>query len=254
MPAEVHVFRCLQDNVGVLVHDPETGACAAIDAPEDGPILTALAERGWRLSHILVTHRHRDHVQGIAPLRQRFDVQVVAPARARDEVPADRYVGEGDAVRVGSLVAQVLETPGHCIDHVTYWFAEDELVFAGDVIFTLGCGRVMENSPETLWASLQRLAALPPRTQVFSGHDYTLSNARFALAADPDNQALKQRAAEAERAQVEGRMLIPSTIEAELATNPFLRASEPALQRSVQLEGADPALVFAALREWKNRF
>ena len=255
MPAEIRVFRCLSDNIGALIHDPATGACAAIDAPEEGPIRQALEETGWRLSEILVTHRHADHVQAIEPLKSRFRCRVVAPRKAAAEVPAvDATVREGDTVRVGELSAHVWETPGHCADHIAYWFAADRALFAGDTLFTLGCGRVMESPYAEMWHSLSRLAALPNEARVYSGHDYVIANAKFALAADPDNAALKERAAEAERAKAEDRFLIPSTIGEEKATNPFLRAGEPALARAVKMEGADPGTVFQALREWKNRF
>jgi hydroxyacylglutathione hydrolase len=255
MPAEIRVFRCLSDNIGALVHDPATGACAAVDAPEEAPILEALDEAGWTLSEIIVTHRHADHVQGIESLKRRFGCRVVAPEKARGQVPVvDAYVREGDTVRIGELSAHVWETPGHCRDHVAYWFAADRALFAGDTLFTLGCGRVMESPHAEMWRSLSRLAALPDETRVYSGHDYVIANARFALAADPDNRALKARAAEADEAKAEGRFLIPSTIGAEKATNPFLRAGEPAVQRSVKMEGAEPGVVFQALREWKNRF
>jgi hydroxyacylglutathione hydrolase len=157
-------------------------------------------------------------------------------------------------VHVGGLQAHVWETPGHCVDHVSYWFAADRALFAGDTLFTLGCGRMFEGTYAEFWASLQRLAALPDEARVYCGHDYTLSNARFALAADPDNEALKARAAEAEKAKAEGRFLVPTTIGQEKATNPFLRAGEPALAKSVHKEGAAPVEVFQALREWKNRF
>ncbi len=255
MSAQIHVFRCLDDNIGALIHDPSTGACAAIDAPEEGPILAALAKTGWQLSDILVTHRHGDHIQAIEPLKRRTGCRVVAPVKAREAVPsADAYVREGDTVLVGDLQAHVWETPGHCADHVSYWFAADRALFAGDTIFTLGCGRVLEGSYADLWSSLQRLAALPDEARVYCGHDYTLSNARFALAADSDNEALKARAAEAERAKAEGRFLVPTTIRDEKATNPFLRAGEPELAKAVHKEGATPLEVFQALREWKNRF
>jgi hydroxyacylglutathione hydrolase len=255
MTAEVHVFRCLQDNIGALIHDPATGACAAIDAPEERPVVQALEETGWRLSDILVTHRHQDHIGAIEPLKRRFRCRVVAPTKAGSEVPAvDAFVQEGDTVSVGELAAHVWETPGHCRDHVSYWFAADRALFAGDTLFTLGCGRVMESPYATMWHSLSRLAALPAEARVYSGHDYVLSNARFALAADPDNEALRQRHAEAEAAKEEGRFLVPSTIAAEKATNPFLRAGEPALARAVGMEGKPAGEVFQALREWKNRF
>lgn len=255
MPADIVVFPCLQDNIGVLIRDSETGACASIDAPEEAPILAALERTGWRLTDILVTHRHADHVQGIEPLKRRTGARVVAPAKAGDAVPAvDETVREGDTVRVGRLSAEVWETPGHCRDHVAYWFADDGVAIVGDTLFTLGCGRVLEGSYAEMWHSLSRLASLPDDARFYCGHDYTLSNARFALAAEPDNAALKARMAEAERAKADGGLLIPSTIGAEKATNPFLRAGEPALARSVGLPGADAETVFQALREWKNRF
>jgi hydroxyacylglutathione hydrolase len=255
MTAEIRVFRCLEDNIGALIHDPATGACAAIDAPEERPILKALDETGWTLTDILVTHRHRDHVQAIEPLKLRFGCRVVAPLKAGTDVPAvDATVREGDTVKVGELAAHVWETPGHCRDHISFWFAADRALFCGDTLFTLGCGRVMESDHAVMWGSLSRLAALPNEGRVYSGHDYTVSNARFALAADPDNRALQARAAEAEAAKQEGRFLIPSTIGEEKATNPFLRAGQPALAKAVGREGADPAVVFQALREWKNRF
>lgn len=255
MPAEIRVFRCLQDNIGALIHDPASGACAAIDAPEEAPILAALSDTGWQLTDILVTHRHADHVQGIEALKARTGCRVVAPQKASGQVPAvDAHVREGDTVLVGNLQAHVWETPGHCQDHVSYWFAADRSLFCGDTLFTLGCGRVLEGTYNDLWNSLQRLAALPDEAKVYSGHDYVLSNGRFALAADPNNQALQARMREAEAAKEEDRFLVPSTIGEEKATNPFLRAGEPALARSVDKEGAPPAEVFAALREWKNRF
>jgi hydroxyacylglutathione hydrolase len=255
MSAQIHAFLCLQDNIGVLIHDPETGACAAIDAPEEGPILAALSEKGWTLTDILVTHRHSDHVQGIEALKGRTGCRVVAPAKAREAVPsADVFVREGDRVHIGSLETQVLETPGHCADHVSYWFAEERVLFAADTLFTLGCGRMFEGTYADFWRTLQRLAALPDDTRVYCGHDYTLSNARFALAADPDNVALQARAREAERAKAEGRFLVPTTIGEEKATNPFLRAGEPALAKTVHKEGAAPVDVFQSLREWKNTF
>lgn len=255
MPAEIHAFRCLDDNIGALIHDPQTGACAAIDAPEEGPILRALEKTGWRLSDILVTHRHADHVQAIPALKRRLQCRVVAPRKAEGEVPGvDAYVREGDTVKVGELAAHVWETPGHCRDHISYWFAADRALFSGDTLFTLGCGRVMESTYDEMWHSLERLAALPGEARVFSGHDYVLSNARFGLAVDPGNEALKRRGEEAETAKAEGRFLVPSTIAAEKATNPFLRAGEPALAAAVGKAGEPANAVFQALREWKNRF
>ena len=194
-------------------------------------------------------------MQGIEALKRRTGCRVVAPQKAQGQVPAvDAFVREGDTVHVGSLQAHVWETPGHCADHIAYWFAADRALFAGDTLFTLGCGRVMESPYAQMWASLQRLAALPDEARVYSGHDYVLSNGRFALAVEPDNEALKARIREAEALKAQGRFLIPTTLRDEKATNPFLRAAEPAVARSVDKAGAPPAEVFQALREWKNRF
>ena len=255
MPVEIHAFRCLEDNIGVLVHDPATGACAAIDAPEEAAVLAALETTGWTLSDILVTHRHADHVQGIQPLKKRFGCRVLTPRKAGEEIwGSDGLVGEGDVVKVGGLKARVWDTPGHCRDHIAYWFAEDKIAFAGDTLFTLGCGRVSESTYEEMWSSLVKFTRLPSETQVYSGHDYVLSNARFALAVEPDNAALKQRSAEAEAAKAEGRFLVPTTMGEEKATNPFLRVAEKGVQKAADREGDGPDAVFKALREWKNRF
>lgn len=253
---EIRTFPCRSDNIGVLIRDPATGACAAIDVPEAGPVLAALDATGWTLTDILVTHRHGDHVEGIPEVKRRTGARVTAPLKAGAAVPqVDVTVSEGARVRLGALTAEVWETPGHCADHIAYWFAGPRVAFAGDTLFTLGCGRVMESPPETLWHSLERFLALPDETEVYSGHDYVLSNARFARAADPENTLIAARLAEAERASAEGRFLIPTTIGAERATNPFLRAAEPALAEAVGLApGSDPAEVFTALRAWKNRF
>lgn len=253
---EIRTFPCRSDNIGVLIRDPATGACAAIDVPEAAPVLAVLKQTGWRLTDILVTHRHADHVEGIPEVKRATGARVTAPAKSGDAVPdVDATVAEGDTVHVGDLAAAVWETPGHCADHVTYWFRDAGIVFSGDTLFTLGCGRVMESPPETLWRSLQRFLPLPDDTQVFSGHDYVLANARFAMAAEPGNEDVRRRMAEAERAGADGRFLVPSTMAAERATNPFLRSGEPALAAAVDLsEAVDPATVFVALRSWKNRF
>ncbi|MDP4023304.1 hydroxyacylglutathione hydrolase [Methylobacterium sp. NEAU 140] len=253
---QFHTFLCRSDNIGVLIRDPATGACAAIDAPEADAVMAALDATGWRLTDILVTHRHADHVEGIPAVKRATGARVTAPRKAGDAVPeVDAAVGEGDTVRVGDLAARVWETPGHCADHVTYHFAEAGLVCAGDTLFTLGCGRVLEGPPTALWSSLRRFSDLPDETLLFSGHDYVLSNARFALAADPDNRDLQARAEEARRAKAEGRFLVPSTLGDERATNPFLRSGEPALARSVDLPASvDASQVFVALRAWKDRF
>jgi len=192
MPAEVHQFPCLTDNFGVLVHDPATGATAAIDVPEAAPVLKALDERGWTLTDILVTHRHGDHVQGIPEVKQRFPkARVLAPAGEADRVPlVDATVREGDVARVGSLQARVIETPGHTIGHIVYFFEAEKLLFAGDTLFSIGCGKVNEAPMAVMWDSLLKIAALPEDTAIYCGHEYTLANAKFALTIEPGNARL----------------------------------------------------------------
>lgn len=255
MKAEFSVFRCLSDNYGVLMHDPATGATATIDVPEADAVERALDKAGWKLTDILVTHRHGDHIGGIPAIRARHDVRLIAPAKARAALPdADLYVGEGDTVSIGSLSGLVFDTPGHCADHVSYHFVGADALFCGDVIFKLGCGRVSEAPMETLWHSIEKLMTLPDDTHIYCGHDYLLSNVRFARAVEPGNNRLAALEEEAQADAAAGRMASISTLAQEKELNPFLRAASPDIARAVNLEDASPAEIFAALREWKNRF
>jgi hydroxyacylglutathione hydrolase len=255
MSAKTHLFLCLKDNYGVLVHDPASGATAAIDAPEAAPVEAALHATGWKLSDILVTHHHGDHTGGIEALKQHHACRVVAPRAEAARIPlVDETVGEGDVVNVGKLAARVIETPGHTAGHITYWFADDALAFAGDTLFSIGCGRVIEGTPEMMWQSLLKLRALPGATRVYCGHEYTLANIRFAESIEPDNPALAARAAEAAQQAAERKPTIPTTLDAEKAANPFLRADLPEVAAAVGLAGKPAAQVFAEIRERKNRF
>jgi hydroxyacylglutathione hydrolase len=255
MAMELRLFVCFRDNYGVLLHDTVSGATAAIDAPEAAPVEAALAEAGWRLNDILVTHHHADHTSGIEPLKQRYACRVVAPAPEASRIPhVDIPVREGDTVRVGSLVATVLETPGHTSGHIAYWFKSEGVAFVGDTLFSVGCGRVIEGTPEMMWQSLAKLRDLPDETKIYCGHEYTASNVRFALTIEPDNAALRARADEVSRLSGAGQPTIPSTMGAEKAANPFLRADVPAVAAAVGLPNAPPAQVFAEIRGRKDRF
>jgi hydroxyacylglutathione hydrolase len=255
MAAQLRLFMCLQDNFGVLVHDPSTGATLSIDAPEAAPVEAALKGNGWKLSDILVTHHHGDHIGGIAALKQQYGCRVVAPRGEGGKVPhVDVAVGEGDTVKVGNLTAHVIETPGHTLGHIAYWFHADKLAFVGDTLFSIGCGRVIEGEAAMMWRSLAKLRDLPGDTRVFCGHEYTQANIRFALSIEPDNPALLARKAEVDRLASEGRPTIPSTIEDERKANPFLRADVPEVAAAVGLAGRPPAEVFAEIRARKNRF
>ena len=254
MPAKTHLFRCLKDNFGVLLHDPASGATAAIDAPEAAPVEAALKATGWRLSDILVTHHHADHTGGIAELKARHRCRVTAPRNEAARIPSvDATVGEGDTASVGALTGRVIETPGHTAGHISYFFDADRLAFVGDTLFSIGCGRVIEGTPEMMWASLLKLRALPDDTQIYCGHEYTEANIRFALTIEPDNPDLRGRAEEARRQVSAGQPTIPTTIGAEKRANVFLRADVPAVAAAVGLAGRPAAQVFAEVRERKNR-
>ena len=255
MAAETHLFMCLKDNFGVLLHDPETGATAAIDAPEAAPVEAALKAKGWKLTDILVTHHHADHTDGIVALKNRHKCRVVAPKAEAQKIPAvDETVKEGDKVSVGRLTANVIETPGHTSGHVTYWFHADKLAFAGDTLFSIGCGRVIEGTPEMMWNSLLKLRDLPGDTRVYCGHEYTLANIKFAQTIEPDNKALQARAKQAAEQIAAGKMTVPTTIDEERAANVFLRADVPAVAAAVGLAGKPAAEVFAEVRARKNKF
>jgi hydroxyacylglutathione hydrolase len=255
MPAQIRLFMCLQDNYGVLVHDPSSGATAAIDAPEAGPVEAALKGNGWKLTDILVTHHHGDHTGGIAALKQQYGCRVVAPRGEAAKIPqVDVAVGEGETVKVGNLTAHVLETPGHTLGHIAYWFHADKLAFVGDTLFSIGCGRVIEGDPEMMWRSLTKLRDLPDDTRIFCGHEYTQANIRFALTIEPNNKALLARAGAVDKLVAEKKPTIPSTMAEEREANPFLRADVAEVAAAVGLSGKPPTQVFAEIRARKNKF
>jgi hydroxyacylglutathione hydrolase len=255
MAAQTYLFSCLKDNFGVLLHDPQSGATASIDAPEAAPIEAALQKTGWRLTDILVTHHHADHTQGIGELKARHKCRVVAPRNEAARIAhVDETVGEGDSVRVGALEGGVIDTPGHTAGHISYFFPADKIAFVGDTLFSIGCGRVIEGNPEMMWNSLLKLRSLPDDARFFCGHEYTDANIPFAKTIEPNNKALAARADEVGKLLAAGKATIPATIGAEKATNPFLRADDPEIAKSLGLAGNPAWKVFAEIRERKNRF
>jgi hydroxyacylglutathione hydrolase len=255
MPAQTYLFPCLKDNFGVLLHDPASGATALIDVPEAAPAEAALQKTGWTLTDILVTHHHADHTQGIGEIKARQKCRVVAPrAEAQRIAHVDETGGEGDTVKVGALTARVIETPGHTSGHISYFLPADKIAFVGDTLFSIGCGRVIEGNPEMMWNSLLKLRALPDDTQFFCGHEYTDANIRFAKTIEPHNKALAARAEDVKRQLAAGKATIPATIGAEKAENPFLRADDAELAKSLGLSGKPAWQVFAEIRERKNKF
>jgi hydroxyacylglutathione hydrolase len=256
MPAlEVAQFIARSDNFSVLLHEPKSGKTAAIDAPDADRIIAACKERGWTLSHIIVTHKHFDHIEGIPALQSAYDCEVIGPeASAAETGMYDRTVKDGDGFDWAGISVSVMETPGHTLDHVSYYMAAEKLVFVGDTIFSLGCGRVIEGDHAMMWDSLQSLRALPDDTKLYCGHEYTLANGKFSLTVDRANAALKKRFAEVEKLVAVDKPTLPTTIAQEKATNPFLRADDPTLMKALGMSNAKPAEVFAEIRKRKDKF
>ncbi len=255
MSLSIEVFKCLSDNYIYLAHDSETGRTAAIDAPDARAIKQALARRNWTLSDILITHHHWDHTEAIGPLKQAFDVTVTGPATEAGKIKGlDKTVGDGEAVMIGNTSLRVIKTPGHTLGHVCYFDPEGKNLFTGDALFSLGCGRMFEGTPELMWPGLKRLRELPEETMAYCGHEYSAANARFALSIDPDNEALKTRSAEISELRAKGSPTIPFLLGEDRLANPFLRADEPKLGAIMGMPGADPARVFAAIRKAKDNF
>ncbi len=225
----IDLIPCLSDNYIYLIHDAATGATGVVDPAEAGPVLKALEERGWRLTHILNTHHHLDHTGGNLALKEATGAEIVGPKAEAARIPGlDKAVGEGDRVAFGSETAQVFDVPAHTAGHIAYWFAGSEAVFTGDTLFVMGCGRLFEGTPTDMFAAMRKLETLPGETRVYCAHEYTESNGRFALSVEPGNAALMRRMSEVLEMRAAGRPTVPSTIAQERDTNPFMRAATAA--------------------------
>lgn len=252
---EIERIPCRTDNYVWLVHEPASGAVAVVDPADAEPVEARLATRGLRLTHILNTHHHGDHVGGNLALKARWKCTVVGPRADAARIPGiDVEVGDGDTYVLGKASAKVFDVPGHTRGHIAYWFSGAGALFCGDTLFALGCGRLFEGAPAQMWHSLGKLRALPDETQVYCAHEYTQSNARFAVSLEPGHAALGARAREIDAARARGEATVPSALGLEKRTNPFLRADDPALAAAMGMEGAAPEAVFAAVRAAKDRF
>jgi hydroxyacylglutathione hydrolase len=252
---EIVQIPVLIDNYIYLIHDPVSQDTAAVDPAEARPVLDVLASKGWKLTYILNTHHHWDHVGGNLELQRQTGCRVIAPSADRHRIPGiDMGVAEGDTIALGGHVARVMFTPGHTLGHIVYHFPEDRLLFCGDTLFVMGCGRLFEGTAEQMWDSLQRLKALPADTRIYCTHEYTQNNGRFALTVEPDNQALIEKMRRVAELRARNQPTVPSTIGEELATNPFFREDSPSIQESIGLRGAPPVQTFAEIRRLKDRF
>jgi hydroxyacylglutathione hydrolase len=250
---EITLVPCLTDNYAYLLHDPASGLCAVVDPSEPEPVRKALA--GRKLTHILNTHHHFDHTGGNVPLKEEFGAKVVGPEKDRDRIPGiDEGVSEAAPWRFGSHVARVLEIPAHTRGHIAFAFEGDGAVFTGDTLFAMGCGRLFEGTPEMMWSSLSKLMQLKDDMRVYCGHEYTLSNGKFALTLEPGNTDLQARMKDVEAARAKNAPTIPSTLGLEKRTNPFLRPNSQEIRKTLGMTGASDVEVFGEMRRRKDNF
>lgn len=262
MSLRVQIVPSLKDNyIFLLAAAPSPGGdnapvpvpVAVIDPGDADAAIKALENRGLVPTHVFNTHHHSDHTAGNQALKARYGAVVIGPRADQARIPElDQLVGDGDTFMFGNHRVEVIETPGHTLGHISFWLPDDQKLFCGDTLFAMGCGRLFEGTPEQMWTSLSRLRDLPPETQVYCAHEYTLSNARFARGVDPDNPALAERVRLVEGLRSRNLPTIPSTIAEERATNPFLRADDPGFQARLGLTGQPASAVFAELRRRKD--
>jgi len=252
---QIFQFSYNADNYGVLIHDAETGETACVDAGDCGAYQSALAAKGWSLSQIWITHHHGDHTAGLTELKKATGAQVLGPNPASTPISGiDEFLGEGEKFSFAGRDVSVLETPGHTLDMINFYIADEAIVFTGDTLFALGCGRLFEGTAHQMWDSLSKLMVLPDETVVYCSHEYTKANADFALSVDPNNAALTARAEKIATLRAAGKPTVPSTIGLERETNPFVRPGDAAIRAQLGMESADDAAVFAEIRKRKDNF
>ena len=252
---QIEQIPVLADNYVYLVHEPAAKLTAVVDPAVTEPVLAVLARHGWRLTHILNTHHHHDHVGGNEALKAATGCLVVGPRADRERIPGiDVALGDGDVFEFGANRARVFDVPGHTRGHIAYHFADAHALFCGDTLFALGCGRMFEGTAPEMWSSLEKLRGLPGDTRVYCAHEYTQSNGRFALSVEPGNAALVARMREVDARRAANEPTVPSTLAEELATNPFLRPDSAEIQAAVERVGAPLHEVFGATRARKDVF
>lgn len=252
---QIEQFICRGDNYGVLIHDEAAGVTAAIDTPEAAPIRAKLAEKGWRLTHILTTHHHGDHVAGHLDLKAETGCKILGGGKDAARIPGlDTALDDGASFMFGSFEVNVFDTPGHTLGHIGYHIPGAGVAFLGDTLFSLGCGRLLEGTADDMWASLQKIQTLPADTLIYCGHEYTVANAKFALSVEPENAALQARAREVERLRKDGAATLPVRLSDEQDTNPFLRPQSEHIQTRLGMAGLPYNEIFAKLRKMKDSY
>jgi hydroxyacylglutathione hydrolase len=252
---QIEQIPVLSDNYVYLIYDPDTKACACVDPAVAEPVKIRLEEKGWHLTHIFNTHHHNDHIGGNLELKQAYGCEIIGCANDAERIAGiDTKVAEGDTIQFGSKTCKVIEVPGHTSGHIAFHFADDHALFCGDTLFALGCGRLFEGTAAQMWESLSKFRKLTDETRIYCAHEYTQSNAKFALSVDPDNPALKNRVIEINDLRAQNLPTVPSTLGLEKATNPFLRPDDAGVQNTIGLVGADVVAVFAEIRHRKDKF
>lgn len=240
-------------NYGVLLHDPSSGATASVDAGDASALRTALAKTGWSLSEIWITHHHADHTDGVEEIKAETGCTVIGPKPQSTPIAGvDTRYGDGESFSFSGHEVQVLHTPGHTKDMINFYLPKEGVVFTGDTLFVMGCGRLFEGDGPMMHDSLQKLAALPSDTVIYCSHEYTEANAEFALTVDPENAELREKAATVKALRAQGKPTVPTSLADELATNPFLRANDPAIRAHLGMESASDAEVFTEIRRRKD--
>jgi hydroxyacylglutathione hydrolase len=253
---ELVQLKALTDNYVYLIREEKSGKVAVVDPTDADLVMEFLGASGWSLHFILNTHHHFDHVGGNLKLKKAFkDLKIVGPKADQSRIPGiDIALSQGDILAFGQATAEFIDTPGHTKGHGAFYFKDEKLLFCGDTLFSLGCGRLFEGTPEQMWGSLRKLRALPDDTRVCCAHEYTEANARFAVSIDPDNQALARYTQKVKTLRKKGQSTIPSLLSDEKKCNPFLRADDPALQKQLAMKQGDAVRVFAEIRSRKDNF
>ena len=255
MAFQTHQFSYGNDNYGLLLHCTDTGQTACVDAGDATATDAALTETDWRLSHIFITHHHGDHTAGLQDLKKRHSARVLGPhIDSAASVLYDTRLKDEDEFDFAGRTVKVIATPGHTLDMLNFYVAEEELACTGDTLFVMGCGRIFEGNANMMWSSLEKLLALPDQTVIYCSHEYTIANAAFALSVDPANASLAARQGAIIELRENHFPTVPTRLDLEKATNPFLRVNDPAIRKHLGMEKATNAEVFSEIRRRKDNF